>query len=118
VPDDPFTCSPRRRVITNTKQGQRGHKHGVNPAAQHDERCRTQLDAMVQVHGLGDGEPALDGNHGQREYRQMAGKYGEKAGCFTAEPCENRRGNRKSKVNPCMKSKKGVTHRTANRRRS
>jgi len=42
---------------------------------------------MVQVHGLRDCQPALDGNHGQREHRQMTGEHGEKAGYFAAKPC-------------------------------
>lgn len=65
-----------RRIVADAEQRQRRHQHRVRPAAQLDEQRAAHADALVQVHRVRDGEPALQRDGAQREHGQVAGEDG------------------------------------------
>lgn len=78
---------PGFRVAADAEERQDRHEGGVEPAARHDLGRRAELEAAVQVDGVGDGVPSLDGDHCQGEYGQLAREHRQEPRHPAAVPC-------------------------------
>ena len=67
-------------VAAHAHQGQQRHAQAQEPAGGHDGGGVAQTHATLQVQGVVDGVPALQGDGAERVHRQLPAKHGQEAG--------------------------------------
>jgi len=62
-------------VAADPHQREQGDQQREGPACPHDDRHVVHLQPLVDMHGVGDGVPALEADYSQRVQRQLAGEH-------------------------------------------